>query len=180
MLHDLRIARGDKELRPLIREDLEQLRVWRNDQSRNEFIRPVGIITPEQQERWFESYCRRSDETIFGVLRDGVLKGSVSIYNQDGHCAEFGRLMIGEDRGLGLGSFATWGCAQIAFSVLNLDELRACVTVENTSALRIYVREGFLIEGRRHNCEIGFDEFVIRLPRYRFELLAAGKGVDHL
>lgn len=178
MLHNLRIARGDKELRPLMREDLEQLRVWRNDQSRNEFIRPVGTITSEQQERWFESYCRRDDEVIFGVLRDGVLKGSVSLYNQDGRRAEFGRLMIGEDRGSGLGSFATWGCAQIAFSILNLDELHACVTVENTSALRIYVREGFLIEERRHNCEIGFDEFVIRLPRHRFELLAAGKGAD--
>ena len=181
MRHSFAIKCGDNELRPLTECHLEALRKWRNDHQLNKYIRPIGYITREMQTQWYEHYCERDDEIMLCVFRAGELKGAVSLYDICARDAEFGRLMIGGDgRGHGLGSFATWGCAKIAFSSLGLNELRACVTAANVAALRIYVRLGFLIEEMRFTEDIGFDEYVIRLPKNRFELLSGEMGFECL
>ena len=76
--------------------------------------------------------------------------------------------MVGENRGCGLGKFATKACARIAFESLRLNALSACVTVKNISALRIYVDVGFVIDGVRFNSQLGQDEYIISLSKERF------------
>lgn len=171
MKHARGIRTGSLELRPLEHEDIESLRVWRNDASNSAFIRQIGHITPEAQQRWFESYLDNPMEIAFAIVEDGVLRGSVSLYDFSDATAEFGKLMVGAGKGRGVGGAAAVACARIAFEQMDLRELTACVAVDNTPALIIYVRMGFVIEGRRHNSELGFDEFLIRLDRHRFEAL---------
>ena len=39
-------------IRPLEKQDIEQLRIWRNDTKQIRFLRNIGYITREMQEKW--------------------------------------------------------------------------------------------------------------------------------
>lgn len=43
---------GNVKLRPLIREDIEALRIWRNDKEKTKYLRQIDYITPEMQQAW--------------------------------------------------------------------------------------------------------------------------------
>ena len=168
MQHSYMFRSGQFELRPLYEGDIEKLRIWRNNTQLNRYITPIAPITYEMQRAWYEDYCKSDDELIFAICFSGSLSGSVSLYHIADDTAEFGRLMVGENRGCGLGKFATKACARIAFESLRLNALSACVTVKNISALRIYVDVGFVIDGVRFNSQLGQDEYIISLSKERF------------
>ena len=54
-------------LRPLERKDIENLRVWRNDATQTRFLRKIDHITPEMQEKWYESYLKDNDTIAFAI-----------------------------------------------------------------------------------------------------------------
>lgn len=170
MDHSNSIIVDDVILRPLARQDIEALRIWRNDSLNSKYIRKIPYITPEQQQRWFESYLADESIMAFSILeKDGVLRGSVSLYDFDGRDAvEFGKLMVGEGKGRKIGSKATIGALRIAFENVGVDKVVAEVSVENTAALIIYIRIGFVITGRRYNAEAEMDEYSIEITRDRF------------
>lgn len=75
-------------LRAIGREDLENLRTWKNENRQYFFFQ--GIISPEGQRQWFEDYSKREHDYMFLVLSEGhsagcmgfrLLEGKGDIYN---------------------------------------------------------------------------------------------------
>jgi RimJ/RimL family protein N-acetyltransferase len=159
------------ELRPLKREDIEALRLWRNDAENSRFIRKLPEITSEVQSTWFEA--ERADETsiTFAICMEGELVGSVSLYELTESSAEFGRLMVGVSKGRGIGFKATLAALGVAFNTLNVRIVKAEVSVGNMPALVIYIRAGFYITGRSYNDLARMDEYSIEIDADRYRRL---------
>ena len=152
-------------LRPLMHDDIEQLRVWRNDRYATRFLRQIGYITPEQQEKWFQSYLRRIDELTFAIVETEELNcivGSVSIYDINGNQAEFGKIQIGASNahGKGIGRISSVMVLALGFEKLGLKKITACVHQENFPAHSNYLRIGFEITGRQESAVGGFEDII--------------------
>jgi ribosomal protein S18 acetylase RimI-like enzyme len=76
------------ELRAIGPSDLESLRLWKNAHRRGFFFQ--GLLTPEDQKRWFDGYRDRPDDYLFilsvrgepiGCIGLRLLDGSLDVYN---------------------------------------------------------------------------------------------------
>lgn len=172
MDHSYSVSIGDVQLRPLAHGDIESLRLWRNDVKNSRYIRKIDSISPEAQEAWFASYLEDPDTLTFAIEASGELAGSVALYEINDIQAEFGRLMVGERKGSGIGGKATYGILKIAFEDLGLSEVLAEVSVDNTPAIVIYTKLGFRVTGRSYNELAQMDEFSLVIDRDRFESLS--------
>ena len=56
---------ADLRLRAIDREDIENLRVWKNKNKGSFFLN--RDITPEEQEKWFENFSARDEDFMFVV-----------------------------------------------------------------------------------------------------------------
>lgn len=148
------IKNDDLLLRPITCEDIEIMRVWRNQNDiRTKFL-SQGIISKDQQDKWFSNYQKNDNDMTFMIEEIQLLRrpvGVVSLYDMDSenNVAEFGRLMIGdkEARGRKLGLKSTWVLVNHAFNELNINKIKLDVITENETALNIYIKCGFqLIE----------------------------------
>ena len=151
MKSKLTLSDGVVTLRPLVREDIEMLRKWRNQESiRNSFVFN-DKITSEQQAQWFEKYDADDTDCMFIALYEDEPVGASALYNisREDNSAEFGRLMLGDvkRRGLGLGRRFTQLTAQMGFDVLNLRRIYLEVFEENAYALKIYEGLGYRVTG---------------------------------
>ncbi len=169
MLHNFYAKYQNVLLRPLKHEDIEQLRIWRNNTYQTRFLRPIGFIDPDMQEKWFKNYLNNNNDIIFAIEETENLKrlvGSVSIYNIFNCQAEFGRIQIGDDQahGRGIGKLATAISVAFGFQKLNLKKITACVHQDNIAAYNIYMKVGFIITGRQFS-EVGGEEFLIEIDR---------------
>lgn len=173
MKHRVTKCYEDICLRPLCVEDLENLRIWRNDSENSKYIRKLPHITSEAQREWFAKEELDDTSMTFAIDVDNRLVGSIALYDLSDNSAEFGRLMIGEAKGKGVGTKATKAVLRIAFEDLSLQKVRAEVSVDNIAALKIYVRVGFCIDDHRFNPDAGMDEYLISLDRRRFEALSS-------
>lgn len=170
-------------LKPLCEEDIEHIRVWRNDADHSKYLRKIGEITPEMQKNWFLSYLKNQDEIIFGIHEQQDLNrvvGSLSLYNfSDNGRAEIGKILIGDPaaHGRGIGRLSLIIALKIAFELLGIHEVFASVHQENTAARNNDLRIGFKIVGK-HPVDIGGfeDEIVI----HKEELYASNKDVEKI
>ncbi len=152
-------------LRPLMHDDIEHLRVWRNDRHATRFLRQIGHITPEMQEKWFETYLGNNKEITFAIVeteRIGGIVGSISIYDIEGDTAEFGKLQIGEQRahGMKIGSIATAMALAVAFDKIGITRIVGCVHRENIAAHKSYMRIGFKITGEQPAAVGGMEDLI--------------------
>ena len=153
MKHNFRAEYGNLILRPLLHEDIEKLREWRNDTTATKFLRPVGYITPEKQENWFKEYLTDEDIFTFAIVEKKEINdtiGSVSIYNFRGNRAELGKIQIGNPaaHGKGYGRIALVMALKIAFEVMKCDCVDGIVHRDNISARTNDLRVGFKIVGQ--------------------------------
>ncbi len=96
MRHSFYAEYGTIVLRPIIHEDIENLRKWRNDKAISAFLRNIGYVTVEKQECWYHDYLANEKEIAFGIC-DYVIDthniiGSISLYNIDMNA---GKAMVG-------------------------------------------------------------------------------------
>ena len=155
------------ELRPLEKGDIENLRKWRNDAESTKFLRKVGYITPEMQEKWFVNYLKDPDIFTFTIIENEKLKrmvGSVSIYNFRGNKAEIGKIQVGdhEAHGLGIGRKAMVIAMKIGFELISISAFDAHVHKDNVPAYKSYLDIGFKVVGSKPS-EIGGYEDVIEM-----------------
>ena len=142
-------------LRELKKEDLKKLNKWRND---NELINYLGAsfryINLDVDYRWYDNYLQnRSNAVRCAVVEvsdeDNIL-GVVSLTNIDSinRSAEF-HIMIGDknDRGKGIGYFATTEILKHAFNNINLNRIELGVLESNSNAIKLYEKVGFKHEG---------------------------------
>ncbi len=138
-------------LRALEREDLKQLRDWRNDPEIFSRVREYRYLNMENQEAWFEA-LRDADKTImFGVQHGSIsLIGVCGLTGIDwiGRKAEVS-IYIGdkEYRGKGLGLEILNALAKYAFEECNLNRLWAEVFDSNQASRKLFVKAGYEEEG---------------------------------
>lgn len=159
-------------LRPLRRDDLEQLRVWRNNRILSNYLTPVGYITPEMQTAWFERYLS-DDHSIFFVIEDLEIEsviGTVALYDIDGDTASIGKIIIGNAslQGKGLGYTAFVMSMLIGCTFLGINEYRLNVCKENAAAYNLYKKIGF-VECGSHDFHDGLVETEMKISKSEFE-----------
>lgn len=165
MDHNYSAKYGSVLLRPLCHDDIESLRVWRNNLEETRFLRPVGIISPEKQEQWFQNYLLDPREITFAIVETKELNrlvGSVSIYEIEGDRAEFGKIRIGDPaaHGRGIGRMATVLALAVGFERLGLHRITACVHRENIAARSNDLRIGFRIVGEQASVVGGYEDVI--------------------
>lgn len=156
-------------LRPLCHDDIENLRVWRNDMHATRFLRQIGYITHEMQEKWFQNYLNNQSEITFAIVETEELNrivGSVSLYDIFGNQAEFGKIQIGDKQahGKGIGRVSMVMALAIGFDKLGLKKIIGCVHQENIAAHSNDIKIGFKIMGKQ-NSAVGGVEDIIEIDR---------------
>ncbi len=154
MIHNYAIEGEGIRLRPLAEDDIEQLRIWRNDVEATKYLRPIPNISKEQQQIWFNNYKADNDTIIFAIIDDSLNEfvGSVALYDFDKEHSkcEAGKIQIGdkESHGKGLASKAMALVSLLAFNLLNVKTVIATVHEKNIAAYRSYIRIGFQEKGK--------------------------------
>lgn len=162
MVRDYSSLIGVKEsLRPLVgdgfclrllqTEDLPTTLAWRNREDiRHHFIHS-NVISWGKHLAWWQEYRTKESDFVFVIEETQNLNrpiGQVSLYNTDleKREAEYGRLMIGDNeaRGKGLARRATELLISWAFDYLGLQRIYLEVFKDNTAALNLYQRCGFV------------------------------------
>jgi diamine N-acetyltransferase len=142
-------------LRPLSASDLRMTLAWRNRYDIRKSFFHSDIITMESHISWFERYSHREDDYVFIIEErtSGRPIGQLSLYHIDfyGHCAEFGRLMIGEDdaRGLGHAKEATAMLVRAGFDDMGMVEIYLEVYAQNSAAIAVYKSCGFVVDRQK-------------------------------
>ena len=172
MVHNYSARYKDILLRPLLKKDIEVLRRWRNNTEAVKYLRNIGEITPEMQEKWFKSYLLNNDEYSFSIIDIGDLHtivGSVSLYNFKNTQAEVGKIQIGDARahGKGIGRTALVMITELGFKSFGLKKIVAGVNQCNIASHSNFMKVGFKIIGT-HPSVSSFggteDEIEIDLP----------------
>ena len=134
-------------MRPLEKEDIEQLRKWRNDPENSEFLSRVGYITRETQISWFERSLKEPDNLMFAVDFEGVFSGSMSLYNFTSDSVELGRILIGnpEAHGHKVAAKASEAIISVAFYKLGKESVYLHVFKNNIAAVKAYSGAGFKV-----------------------------------
>ena len=147
------------KLREIQKSDLEIINKWRNDNSLIDNLgSPFRYINIDVDYEWYEHYLKNRNNNvrcaIVSINDEKKILGVVSITNIDfvNRCAEF-HIMIGdkENRGKGLGYFATLEMLNHAFCNLNLNRVELGVLETNLIAQKLYEKVGFKKEGIKRN-----------------------------
>ena len=172
MNHNIVVNYKHVRIRPLVEEDIEKLRIWRNDSNLNEYLRKIDNITTEAQIAWWKNDCK--DETVATFAIDEVeslnrIVGSVSIYNIRSHTAEIGRIVVGdhEAKGKKIGYFALLMAMYAGYQRLDIKEYYGEVHEDNKPAYINDMRAGFIVTGK-HPYESGGYELEMILPKDHF------------
>jgi len=135
-------------LRPLRLQDLPVTLAWRNRPEMRKCFRTTAVIHLDDHKDWFSKYIDRPDDYMFIIEADQKPVGQIGLYNitDDGHSAEFGRLMIGEKHCLGQGvaRAATTAMLAYAFEALRISRVFLEVRLENAPAIGLYRSLGFM------------------------------------
>ena len=135
------------------RENIEQLRKWRNDPELRKYFREYRLINKENQIKWFEKVVLNDSTSYNFEIRDKISNKLI------GHCGlhyinwimrtgEFG-IYIGDNdyRSGGFGSDALRTLIKYGFEDLNLNRIW-CEVYDNNAALEVYKHIGFVYEGK--------------------------------
>lgn len=139
-------------LRPMTRQDTEQVVKWRNcDAVRKNFIYQK-TLTCEDHENWIRTKVETGQVAQMIICDAGTDQPLGSVYIRDidrEHSkAEYG-IFIGEDaaRGRGVGTAAARLMLQYCFAEEKLHRIYLRVLADNEQAVRSYEKAGFVREG---------------------------------
>ena len=156
MKHDYSARLGDIFIRQLDENDIELLRIWRNDQENTKFLRNVGYITEEMQRTWYQGYLKNEHDLVFAIEDTGELKrvvGSLSLYdwNKEADTCEIGKIQIGDPaaHGKGIGRRTLVMAMKIAFQKLGITKIVASVHPDNVQAYHNDMKIGFRVVGEK-------------------------------
>ncbi|GLV65251.1 acetyltransferase [Bacillus mycoides] len=156
-------------LREIQKNDIEQIRIWRNQEDTRKYFHQNSTIDSQEQEEWYKRYQKKSDDIMFIIVLKTQHKesiGTTALYHidLDKKMAEFGRLMIPQKnmKGRGFGKQATILTCIYGFEVLKLNSLHLSVLAHNQKAIQIYNQIGFKEETRTNDIlymNVGKEEF---------------------
>lgn len=143
------------KLRKLEREDIKQINKWRNDPNLISCLgAPYRYINLDVDIDWYEKYIHSRNNAVRCAIVDSekeeevlglVSLTNINFINRSGEL----HIMIGnsENRGKGLGTFAVKAMIEHAFQNLNLRRIELGVLENNTPAIHLYEKCGFIHEG---------------------------------
>ena len=144
-------------LRELEKHDLSIINRWRNNPDLIQYLAaPYRYIAPVIDERWYENYLANRDTCVrCSIINDnGDLLGLVSLLNIDSinRSATFG-IMIGDENNCesGAGTYAIKYILKHAFLNLNLNRVELGVLANNSRAIHVYEKCGFIYEGTKRS-----------------------------
>jgi RimJ/RimL family protein N-acetyltransferase len=130
-------------------DSIEQLRVWRNDDSILRFMDYKETISAEQQKRWFEK-IQNTRNQYFMVHFNGEPIGMTHLDRfDDDNKAAYAGLFIGDKSfvGTGVALSASVLILDKAFFELNLETISAKVNKDNFEAINYNKAIGFTEDG---------------------------------
>ena len=143
------------KLRELERDDIKRINKWRNDPNLIACLgAPYRFINEDVDSDWYDKYIHsRSNSVRCAIVdsdREEEVLGLISLMNIN-YINRSGELhiMIGsrENRGKGLGTFAVKAMICHAFFNLNLRRIELGVLENNSPAIHLYEKCGFIREG---------------------------------
>lgn len=161
-----------KILRPVERDDLITLRPWRNNRNlRNQTHGFRFPVNEDMENAWFEKNIVGAppNKAIFAINRpqDDSLAGIAQLDGIDSvhRNARLGIFLGNEtDRGTGLGKSALQELLDFGFQDLNLTKIYLYVNSSNPSAIKLYEKTGFVLEGKLKNhyfCDGTWEDLLI-------------------
>lgn len=130
-------------IRSAQKKDIEILRVWKN--SNRGFFCHKEIITPEQQEKWFEHFSKQHDRQLFVCEKDLSLVACVGFkFIELPHKVELFNLICGEKRINGTGLMRVFfETLKTELSRKRVSEIELKVLKSNQKAIQWYFKQGF-------------------------------------
>lgn len=158
--------------RPVDKQDIEQLRVWRNRDDIRSNMLDQSIISEQQQVKWYESLSLRSDRYHFSLVFREQLIGYANV-SLSGDSGETG-LFIGHEkyRGSFLALCVGVALSDFCFNELKLEEIKATVLPHNSAAIRFNEQLGYKTEEKLP------DRIIMTL--FYEEFLNSRKGMEPL
>lgn len=159
-------------IKPLHQEHIELLRLVRNRDDVRTCFFYSGIISAEEQKKWYTSYLQQLNEYMFSIFsqKTGDWIGAAALYHVDDttHQAEFGRFLIAPPyKKCGFGKIAVRGVCSIGFTQLKLDSIYLEVFENNHAARTCYTNTGFCtIQRFKQN---GLPALLMKLDRNLFK-----------
>lgn len=165
MRHNYSFEFGRITLLPLEEEDIELLRVLRNQE--RAFFTNSDEITVEGQKKWYKSYLKKKDDIMFKVVKTekkDEFIGAIAVYDIDYEkgTAEVGRTMIDKVKApeKGIGTDATRAVCLFTFDVLKIQKIVGVVLKSNERIIKVDSRVGFKIVGDAND-----DSYAIEMTR---------------
>ena len=158
-------------IRPLREDDLELLRIWRNNPDNCKYLSKIPYITSDMQKGWYESTFETPNEYVFAIeeiCELNRLVGSLSLYNITGKEAEFGKILIGNEEAHGkkIGVNSLNALLLLCFNELDLNSVYLHVYEDNVGAIKVYSQVGFSVE--EEHIAIEKTELIMSISRNRF------------
>lgn len=138
-------------LRPLEQKDNIFMLEWMKDPRVNCFFRfNSDNVTIERITEFINNCPQDKYNYHFAIADDNdIYQGTISLKNIDinANTAEYAIALRCESQGKGLGTFATKQVLKYAFETLNLNRVYLNVLADNTNAIKLYEKCGFVFEG---------------------------------
>ena len=155
------------KLRELEQKDVPEISLWRRDHRVVDFFEsPFRYCNQEVENQWYQNYMRNRANTIrLAVAEDETddIIGLVSLTGIDyiSRKGEF-HIMIGheENKGKGIGTYATREMLKHSFLNLNLNRVELSVLDQNIRAKHVYEKCGFQYEGKKREAAYKNGEYV--------------------
>jgi len=173
MQHSFKATFENVSIKPLDRNEIDNLRLWRNDPENTAYLRKIPYINREMQEKWFSSYLKNDDELMFSIYETVTLNrmvGSLSLYDFEDHTCFFGKILVGdkEAHGKKIGKKATICGLDVAFRLLKMNKVYLYVFKENIPAVKAYEGAGFTVVDI-HNGFNGIVEYTMVMDKGKWE-----------
>jgi len=169
-------------LRPLKQEDLEPMRLARNDVEHTRYLSPIPTITTIMQEAWYHDYLEDEDVLIWALEdteENFQFVFSLALYNFRENICEVGKsLLIPQFKGRGYGWQGEAMAMYIAFEKLGIEAIDAFVMVENAASVAFSEKIGLEIVKRIQD-RFGNESYYYWISKERFlEKRTWLKGVE--
>ena len=140
-------------LRPIEKTDLEQIADWRNSPGNHKHFFSYLYIAKSNQSQWYDKLCASMEKIMF-MIEVNKNKRSIGIIGFDSidfrnQKAEFGNILIGDKSysGKGYAKEASLSLLKYGFNELNLNRVYLRCYKSNISAIKMYEKCGFKLEG---------------------------------
>ncbi|WP_400191290.1 UDP-4-amino-4,6-dideoxy-N-acetyl-beta-L-altrosamine N-acetyltransferase [Hymenobacter sp. B81] len=163
-------------LRPLLAQDLELVRAWRNSAAVAQYMYHADTITAEQQRAWFAAISQDTSRQYWIIQHEGRPVGVANLYaiNQAFQSCYWAFYLGEQDlRGTGIGARVEFAVLEYVFTELQLNKLLCEVFVDNARVVAMHEKFGFRRESyfREHIRKDGAFKDVIGLALLQREWL---------